>query len=461
MKTPGRKKVSSQQPAKRTVSKKVRSSPKPSPRSKTVVSAAVLASGVATAGSAQVFDAPIAAVTSVRARSTKPLLLWIGDALVPTGFATVTHSVLDHLRQDWDVVVSGVNYDGAPHDLPYRVMPAWQGGDMWGMNRFQALCAEFAPAAVVINNDWWNVAEFVKLAPEGVPVVGYMPVDGGNLDPAAVRELNRLHAAVWYTGFGHREAVKAGFRGKRHVIPHGIDTGVFQPMNRVEARQLLDLNVPRSAFIAGNLNRNQPRKRLDLTIEIFADWVRSHAVTDAFLLLHCARKDTGWDLHRVAEYHGVADRLLLTGSEGIRDLQATHHLQFIYNSLDVQMSTTLGEGWGLTTMEGMACGIPQIVPDSSALAEWAEPAVKIPCSRMLMNPEINTTGALVDHAPFVAALDALYRNKVARAELAARSVQHVRQDGFTWNSIARQFNAVLKTLRSKGARLTSARRARA
>jgi hypothetical protein len=102
-----------------------------------------------------------------------------------------------------------------------------------------------------------------------------------------------------------------------------------------------------------------------------------------------------------------------------------------------------------------------MVPDATALAEWAEPAVKIPCSRMLMNPEINTTGALVDHAPFVAALDALYRNKVARAELAARSVQHVRQDGFTWNSIARQFNAVLKTLRSKGARLTSARRARA
>lgn len=475
MKKPIRKTVSSQEPAKKKapaaakvavpqakkkVSKKVRSSAKPAPRSKAVVSSAVLASGVATVGGKQAFDAPILPVTAVRARSTKPLLLWIGDALVPTGFATVTHSVLDHLRQDWDVVVSGVNYDGSPHGLPYRVMPAWQGGDMWGMNRFQALCAEFAPAAVVINNDWWNVAEFVKLAPEGVPVVGYMPVDGGNLDPAAVRELNRLHAAVWYTGFGHREAVKAGFKGKRHVIPHGIDTSVFQPMNRGEARQLLDLNVPRGAFIVGNLNRNQPRKRLDLTIEIFADWVRSHAVADAFLLLHCARKDTGWDLHRVAEYYGVADRLLLTGSEGIRDLQGTHHLQFIYNSLDVQMSTTLGEGWGLTTMEGMACGIPQLVPDSSALAEWAEPAVKIPCSRLLMNPEINTTGALVDHAPFVEALDALYRNKAARAELGARSLQHVRQECFTWSSVARQFDAVLKPVR-KGTRLTSARRARA
>lgn len=143
---PKAKKVQSKAPAgKRTLAKSA-------PRSTTAPSA-VLASGVASASGAQAFDAPISPVMAGSARSTKPLLLWIGDALVPTGFATVTHSVLDHLRQDWDVVVSGVNYDGSPHGLPYRVMPAWQGGDMWGMNRFQALCAEFAPAAVVINND--------------------------------------------------------------------------------------------------------------------------------------------------------------------------------------------------------------------------------------------------------------------------------------------------------------------
>ena len=373
----------------------------------------------------------------------KPRLLWIGDALVPTGFATVTHAVLNHLRHDWEVVVSGVNYDGATHDLPYQVMPAWQGGDMWGMNRFAHLCAEFDPAVVVINNDWWNVAEFAKIAPKGVPVIGYMPVDGGNLDPAAMRELNNLHAAVWYTNFGHREAVQAGFNGKRQVIAHGIDASVFQPMNRAEARRLLDLNVPRNAFIVGNLNRNQPRKRLDLTIQIFADWIKQHCVANAFLLLHCAQKDTGWNLRRVAAFHGVADRLLLTGSDDIRDLQSPQHLRLIYNSLDVQMTTTLGEGWGLTTMEGMACGIPQLVPDSSALAEWAVPAVKIPCSRLLMNPEINTTGALVDHAPFVAALQSLYQSKAARNKLSAQSLAHVRRRDFDWRNIAQQFHAIL------------------
>lgn len=375
--------------------------------------------------------------------SGKPRLLWIGDALVPTGFATVTHAVLDHLRHDWDVVVSGINYDGAAHKLPYEVMPAWQGGDMWGMNRFAHLCAEFDPAAVIINNDWWNVAKFARIAPKGVPVIGYMPVDGGNLDPADMQALNRMHAAVWYTDYGHREAVKAGFKGAKHVIPHGIDTGLFQPMNRDEARRALDLNVPKNAFIVGNLNRNQPRKRLDLTIEIFADWVKRNRVSNAFLLLHCAQKDTGWNLRRVAAFHGIADRLLLTGSDDIRELQGTHHLNLIYNSLDVQVSTTLGEGWGLTTMEGMACGIPQIVPDSSALAEWATAAVKVPCSRFLMNPEINTTAALVDHEPFVAALQSLYSDRALRRRIADDGLKLVKSQPFRWDAVAAHFSAVL------------------
>jgi glycosyltransferase involved in cell wall biosynthesis len=104
-------------------------------------------------------------------------------------------------------------------------------------------------------------------------------------------------------------------------------------------------------------------------------------------------------------------------------------------------------------MEGMACGIPQIVPDSSALAEWAVPAVKIPCSRLLMNPEINTAGALVDHAPFVAALQSLYTDQELRSRLAAQGMEHVRRDEFDWHNIAQEFHAVLApTVRKKSAK---------
>ncbi len=41
---------------------------------------------------------------------TKPKLLWVGDATVATGFAKVTHNVLDVLKEHWDVSVLGLNY---------------------------------------------------------------------------------------------------------------------------------------------------------------------------------------------------------------------------------------------------------------------------------------------------------------------------------------------------------------
>ncbi len=396
---------------------------------------------------------PVASAAAVRTTQEKGRLLWVGDATVPTGFATVTHGVLEHLHRDWDVFVSGVNYSGASHDYPYPILPAWQGGDMWGMNRFSALCEEIAPDAVVINNDWWNVAAFLDHAPKGLPLIGYMPVDGTHLNPTDMRRLESLEAAVWYTDFGYQEAARAGFRGARHVIPHGLDGDFWQPVERAVARERLGLQLPEKAFIVGNVNRNQPRKRLDVTIRLFAHWIQAHEVNDAWLLLHCAKKDVGWDLERVAKIYGVADRLILTGPDELHEAGDASRLVNTYSALDVQVSTTLGEGWGLTTMEGMACGIPQIVPDWAALKEWTGPAIKVPCTTQLVHPEINTVGALPDEVQFIRNLHLLYTDPAIRQQISRESSEHVRQPQFAWRGVASRFESLLlQSMRSCKAR---------
>lgn len=401
-------------------------------------------------------------ITARRKRPAKGRLLWIGDAVVPTGFATVTHSILAHLHERWDVTVSGVNHDGGAHSHPYRIQPAWQGGDMWGMDRFAHLCAEFAPDAVVINNDWWNVAGFLERAPKGTPVIGYMPVDGANMNRSVAPKLDALAAAVWYTRFGHDQAKAAGFTGRRHIVPHGIDTTLFRPVDRALAREALGLPV--DAFIVGNVNRNQPRKRLDVTMRYFAEWISKHRVRDAYLLLHCAKQDAGWDLENLAAHHGISGRVLFTGSQDIRASVGPGLMPLVYSALDVQISTTLGEGWGLTTMEGMACGIPQIVPDWAALGEWAKPAVRIPCSTQLAHPEINTIGALPDMKPFVSALHSLYRDPQHRQQLSRQGRRHVNAAAFRWENVAAQLEAVIDDVISKRANcavIKAARRTRA
>jgi D-inositol-3-phosphate glycosyltransferase len=391
-------------------------------------------------------EAPVVRV----APAARPRLLWIGDAGQPTGFERVTRGVLSHLVDAWDVAVLGVNYHGDPHGYPFEVFPAdpHGAGDVWGFGRVSKLVDYVKPDVIVMNNDPWNVADLLGVLKDSpVPIVGYMPIDGKNVHGAL---LNKLALAIFYTQFGATEAMAGGYAGPIAIIPHGVDP-IFRPIPQAEARHALglDAGLPADAFLVGNVNRNQPRKRLDLTISYFAEWARE-LPPNVFLFLHCSpRGDLGWNVLQLAKYFGIEKRLALTSLTLTPDRGvANEKLALVYNAFDVQISTTLGEGFGLTTLEGMACGIPQIVPDWSALGEWPGDAVwRVPCSSISVTPmNINVIGGVPDRAAFVAALDRAYRHADERADMAARARALASQDAFTWPDVAAAFDRSLRSV---------------
>ncbi|WP_075089867.1 glycosyltransferase [Verrucomicrobium spinosum] len=103
-------------------------------------------------------------------------------------------------------------------------------------------------------------------------------------------------------------------------------------------------------------------------------------------------------------------------------------------------------------MEGMACGVPQIVPDWAALGEWATPAVKVPCPTTLVHPEINTVGAVADKDAFVTSLQSLYADADRRGQLSQQSLRFARQSRFHWDVIAQQMEKVLEQVIQSRAR---------
>ena len=64
------------------------------------------------------------------------------------------------------------------------------------------------------------------------------------------------------------------------------------------------------AFIALNANRNQRRKRVDLTLRGFALFAPGRP--EARLYLHMGMRDMGCDVRRLAVELGIRDRLLTT-----------------------------------------------------------------------------------------------------------------------------------------------------
>lgn len=375
-------------------------------------------------------------------------LLWIGDAVCESGFAKCTHETLEALRQQYDVTVLGLNYRGDPHAYPYPVYPAWPGGDLFGIGRIPELMRRLRPQVIVIQNDPWNIPGYVQAIDRVTDVprpvlVGAIAVDGKNCRGWA---LNGLDHVIFWTRFAEYEAIKGGLQKPSSIVPLGVDLSVFTPGDRLTARRDI-VQLPEftwDGFIVGNVNRNQPRKRMDLTIRYFAEWVNDTRNKDAFLYLHVAPTgDLGYDCDQLAGYYGLHKRMILAEPAVFKGV-SEKYVVGTYQSFDVQVNTGVGEGWGLTTMEGMACGIPQIVGDWSALGEWAKDAAYlVPCEPVCSLNKVNTIGGEIDGDEFKDALDAMYRDESLRAACRTRGHALVQQDEYRWSNIAARFTSVV------------------
>ena len=402
----------------------------------------------------------------------KPKMLFVGDAVSSTGFAKATHHYLAAAVKDYDVTVLGINYFGDPHEYPYPIYPAFPGGDVFGVQRLLFMCdlvtksvqdgqhrrrvpeAEYRkPDVIVLQNDAWNIPAYMERLKlkesdfKDVPVVGIIAIDGKNCRGDCLQDLS---LAIFWTKFALDAARYGGYDGPAAVVPLGVDLDVYKPVDKVEARRRR--NVPEGAlrsFIVGNVNRNQPRKRLDLTLAAFAKWAGKGPLKDAYLYLHLAPTgDNGVDIVQLAHYYGIAGRVGCIQSHDFKGA-TEDEMRDTYNIFDVQISTTQGEGFGLTTLEGMACGVPQIVPAWSALGEWATAAARVPCISTAINfvaPSVNTLGGVADVDDMVSWLDKLYKDKQLRATMAHDGMALAYEDRYRWERIGSGFRLLVNAM---------------
>lgn len=136
------------------------------------------------------------------------------------------------------------------------------------------------------------------------------------------------------------------------VFPLAVDTAMFTPAGpELRAVWREAHGIPPEAFVLIGVGRFVPSKRFHLAVEVLAALRRRGA--DAWLVLVGGGGEQA-TCEQAADRHGVADRVVFTGSLPVADLAAA------LSSADVLVSTSAYEGFGLTLAEAAASGTPTV-----------------------------------------------------------------------------------------------------
>ena len=371
----------------------------------------------------------------------KTKVLWWGDSPTTfTGYAVVNGNLAMGLHNTgrYEITFIGVNYRQVmKHNLPFFIYPLANNNDPFGLHELQRICDMEKPDIVFVNNDAFILGqkipgpnmspiEIFKSKFPGIPLISYFPVDGNTFSEVWSNEVIKKSDYSFTISKHSQNTIKECTGDAIDILPHGIDTKTFRPLdaNRILALKRDQGEHWTNKFCVVSINRFQPRKGVNIMLKILQMFMNGYKVCsecgnyfqldkekcdlnkcNAPFETHNRKLDAMCYLHmnNADPYVGntPADTLgAISKSVGFKDFNnqvfspnfdvysqamSPDQVNNIYNIGDVFMTTTLGEGFGITTAEAMAAGTTVVGPKNTTFFEICK-----------------DTCRLVDNAGFVA-----------------------------------------------------------
>ena len=150
------------------------------------------------------------------------------------------------------------------------------------------------------------------------------------------------------------------------VILHGIDTGKFHPpVDKSIVRR--SLNVPDGTLI-GCYGRIRHQKGTDVFVDSMIELLPEFPNVAALVMGRATNKHQGFlnDLRQRVKEARLEDRILFLPESPVDKMPCW------YQVLDLFVAPQRWEGFGLTPLESMACGVPVVATDVGAFGELIE-----------------------------------------------------------------------------------------
>lgn len=232
---------------------------------------------------------------------------------------------------------------------------------------------------------WGANPEDLRQIPRFIP---WVPIDTDPVQPPMLMNLRFANRIITMSRFGEKLLKSQGFSST--YIPHHVDTDLFKPMDKAQAKQAFGL--PPDAFIFGMISANKdglPRKSFGQVIEAFAQFIKKYP--NSFLYIHTnPDQPGGYPIKLHAAQANIANRIIFPDLYKWQfDIPKTD-MPKIYSLFDVLLSPSSTEGFAIPIIEAQACGVPVIVNNYTSMPELIIEnetgyITKIGCSHMMPN----------------------------------------------------------------------------
>jgi D-inositol-3-phosphate glycosyltransferase len=146
------------------------------------------------------------------------------------------------------------------------------------------------------------------------------------------------------------------------VVPCGVDTDVFRPLDRASIRR--NLGVAANEQVVLFVGRIEPLKGIDVLLRAV-----SH-LDGRFRVLVIG--GDGKDVARKSELAALAAELRIAAKVTFLDAVPHDDLPLYYNAADICVVPSYYESFGLVAVEAMACGVPVIASRVGGLKETVQ-----------------------------------------------------------------------------------------
>jgi glycosyltransferase involved in cell wall biosynthesis len=306
-------------------------------------------------------------------------IIFLGDRIWGTsGYSKVIYNTamrlikegheIAHIPMSSSMKGGNMNYQGV---LVYS-----SGLNMFGEDIAEKYYHLFKADMIVTVKDPWVFQEFFKHSVNWVPMA---IIDHSPVSPLILSRISYAYNVIAISQFSQRQLSEN--KVESFYIPHGVDTQIYRPLNKkTECRKLFFLEP--DEFVVGVVAMNRSRKMIPHMIRGYKAFLDMNPGIKSHMMLWSSvypsseevfgLQDVGVNLIPEINYLGLAEAIRWPNKEQIAEgipewlgenYESGWDMVKLYNTFDVLLMCTGGEGFGLPIIEAQSCGIPVIVTD--------------------------------------------------------------------------------------------------